>query len=509
MQRIRKRTAEKVAVEACLIAIVAGADVLYVAKDGVDEATRDGRSPATAWASLAYACSRIPPGRHELRIGRGEFTLSESVRIPSGTTVVGAGRDATRIISSVDWPTSPSLEGIGPDGEFLIVLDGTTNVVIRDLELASPSNHPIAGAVRALKAVEVEIERVRVRNFRWNGLAFERCRRVSVRNCEIIEASRERHREHGGLIRTRWLFDSEFVNNRVFSSAGAAYGYKGSGHEGVRIIGNVIEVAGEFAIESAHENEYGLDIGWNALNRCVSVPKSRPGADPNVRGYAYSVRIHHNLITDSYTVEGPRNHLVVDHNWIRCEKPGGRIYSHHGGVNHGPIRIHHNVIEHADRGFIWINEGLAEDIEAVHNTVLFADAGARAGMVVDSWSAERLNRWVIRNNVFVAPRSQPRRFMPRMRGVPSKITASHNFCVNIEDVPEGNFVAAVVDFRAEGDRPWPFYTPAAAESPLVDRGLEAGFPFRGAAPDLGAIEWGGEPLLVGPRAFATDLDAPR
>lgn len=491
------------------LAVTARADVFYVAADGADEATRDGRSPAAAWATPAYACARVPAGPHRIELGRGEFVLREPLRVPSGVELAGAGREATRLVASADWPTAPSLTGIGPAAEFLIVLDGATNVAIRDLELASPPERPIAGAIRAVKASELTIERVRVRHFRWNGLAFELSRRIAVRECEILDASREKHGYHGGLIRTRWIFDSELVGNRIASSSGGAYGYKGSGHERVRILGNRIEVAGEFAIESAHENEYGLEIAYNRLNRCVSVPKGGQGADPAERGCAWSVRIHHNDMTDSYAVEGPRNHLEVDHNWIRCEKPGGRIYTHHGGVNRGPVRIHHNVVENADRGFIWMNEGLAEGIEAVHNTVIFAEAGERAGLVVDAWSAERLNRWVIRNNVFVAPAAQPRRFMPLERGVPSKITATHNLCVNIRDVPEGNFTAEAPGFRGVGERPWPFYAPAGPGSPLVDRGVNVGFPFRGAAPDLGAIEWNGEPFAAGPEAAPRSVGVTR
>ncbi|MCX7818720.1 MAG: right-handed parallel beta-helix repeat-containing protein [Kiritimatiellae bacterium] len=486
-----------------VVTIAGHAETFYVAVEGVDEAARDGRSPAAAWRTLAYACERMPAGSHRIEVGPGEFVVLRPVRLRSDVAVVGAGRDATRLIASPDWPTAPKLTGLGPPEEFLIVLDGVTNVALRGLELASTPERLIAGAVWCARSLGVEIEHVRVRDFRWSGLAFELSRRVAVRDCELTNASRERHGYHGGLIRTRWVSDSEFANNRIVSTTGGAYGYKGSGHERVRIIRNRIEVEGEFSIESAHENEFGLEIAFNHLNRCVSVPKGGQGADPAGRGCEYSVRIHHNVLTDSYAVEGPRNHLRVDHNWIRCEKPGGRIYTHHGGVNHGPVWIHHNVIENADRGFIWMNEGLAERIEAVHNTVLFADAGPRAGFVVDAWSAERLNGWVVRNNVFIAPASQPRRFLPMARGVPTKILATHNLCVNITDVPEQNFEAAAAGFRSEGERPWPYFAPAGGDCPLVDRGVELGFPFRGTAPDLGALEWEGEPLRVGPEAMAS------
>ncbi len=484
---------------------VAWADTFYLSPTGSDAPDRDGRTPETAWRTLAFACDRVPAGDHTIQFLAGEFPSERPAYPRSGVQIEGPNptHGYARLIASPDWPRSPQMSDVGPTNEFLIVLRGVSNIVIRNLELSSSPGVPIAGGIYARDVHGVRLEGLRLRNFRWNAIGIEYSRHVVISNCDIFDGSLERHSYHGGSIRTRWIHESALVGNRIVSTNGS-YGYKGSGHQAVRMIGNHIEVQGEFSIESAHDNEYGFEIAWNYLNRCVSVPKGGQGDDPNKRGFPFSVWIHHNLMTDSYAIEGPRNHLVLSENYIVCTKPNGRIYTHHGGVNHGPVRIYRNVIEQADRGFIWMNQGLAEHIEATHNTVIFADVGDRAGYVVDSWSAERLNGWVIRNNVFVAPASQPRRFMPLQRGVPQKVLATHNVGVNILDLPEGNFELNELPFRADGERPWPWYAPATAESPLVDHGIPMGLPFEGQAPDIGAIEWPGQPWNIGPGKLPKD-----
>jgi hypothetical protein len=500
---------ESISMRACLclvlvLPVVSGqllADepvTFFVSLDGHDEAERDGRSAEAAWRSLAYACERVPAGNNLILLGPGTFVAQRTARPPSGVTIVGltavdpaSGKStASRIIAAKDWPLADKITDMGPEDEYLIDLRRVQGVTIRDLTLCGDPERPITGAIHVRDGDRIVLQDLTVRDFRWNGLALQHSQRLLVERCLIENASLDRLHYHGGLIRTRWIKDSQVQHNRIVATRGAGYGYKGGGHEGVRLHRNWIQVVSEFAIESAHENEYGLEIDQNYLNRCVSVPKGGQGDDPNKRGFEYSVWIHNNLMTDSYAVEGPRNHLRLSRNYIRCEKTGGRIYTHHGGNNRGPIWIHHNVVENADRAFVWMNEGLAENIHVYNNTVTFAEAGDRAGSILGAWSGERLNDWIVTNNVFIAPESQPRKLLPAERGVPDKISASNNWLINITGAPDGNLHGDAAVLRLEGEKPWPWYAPRAADSPVVDRGTDVGLPFLGVAPDLGAIEWG-------------------
>lgn len=495
------------------------AETHYVSVTGADAEDRDGRSWDAAWQSLAYACERVPQDKHTIQLGAGTFVATRAARPKSGVTIIGAGRsgkEATRIVASQDWRMARSRSWqlpritdsklaklidrppkVEPEEEYLVVLEAVKDVTIRDLVLGCAPEHRISGGVLCRRSAQIAIHDARVHDFRWAGLTFENCSRVEVHHCVIKNASTEKRRWHNGLIRTRWIKDSELHHNRIVSDEGGGYGYKGGGHRNVRIHHNHINVAGGFAIESAHENEYGVEIDHNYATRCISIPKGGQSADPTKEGYEYSFWIHHNLLTDSYTIEGPRNHLRLSHNYVRIEKTGGNVYTQHGGTNHGPVWIHHNVVENVDRGLIWMNRGLAENIYVYNNTVFCADAGKRAGAVLSSWTAERLNHWVLKNNIIVAPASQPRKLFPDQRGVPGKITATDNVCINVTGVPEGNHVGVDPGFRREGKRPWPYYAPARPDSFAVDRGLDVGLPFEGRAPDIGAYEFGtDEPFPV-------------
>jgi hypothetical protein len=145
------------------------------------------------------------------------------------------------------------------------------------------------------------------------------------------------------------------------------------------------------------------------------------------------------LPDDSYSIEGPRGDLEFDHNYVHVEKLGGRIYSHHGAKSKGPMRIHHNVVENVDMSLVWMNEGLVKNMLVFNNTIFCADAGRRSGNLLDAWTAERLNNWQFKKHIAVAAWSRPRQVHPMERGVPEKITVTHNLFVNFQNVPEGNF----------------------------------------------------------------------
>lgn len=474
---------------------------------GADVAARDGLSPETAWRSLAYASDRTPEGNHTIQLGPGTFVATETAYLKSGVTVTGAGREGpqkTQIVASTDWPLSnnPRASDRTLD-EYLIVLQNTQNITLKNLVLASEPSHRITGAVHVAKSEAVTIHDVSVNDFRWVGLNFQRSENLNIHNNVIENASTEKFGQVNGLIRTRFIKSSDFYSNTITSTTGG-YGYKGGGHENVRINYNTFDLDSGFAIESAHESEFGVEISHNSANQTISIPKGGQGRDPNDRGYDYSFWIHHNFLTDSYAIEGPRNHLRLSHNYIRVEDTGGNIYTHHGGTNNGPVWIHHNVIENVDRGLVWMNQGLAENIYIYNNTVTLANAGQRAGAILSAPNRDDptkgANNWVAKNNIFIAPDSQARALI-RDNGSAQKMTIEDNLVVNINNVPLDNNNEVDLGVRGQGDRPWPFYAPADANSPLVDQGSEVGLPFLGEAPDIGAYELGEQspfPIAIQP-----------
>ncbi|MBA4063535.1 MAG: hypothetical protein C0501_07435 [Isosphaera sp.] len=483
-----------------LLAPAARADTFTVSPAGVDADDRDGKTAATAWRSLAYACDRVPAGEHTIQLESGTFPAARTAKPKNGVTIAGRGSTgdkATRVVASTDWKLGDVTANPKPTDEFLIGVAKGKGVAVRDLAMESDPKHRVSGAVHAVNCDALTLKNLGLREFRWAALFLEHSQKVTVDGCVIENGSTDKDKHHSGAIRTRWLKSSEIARCRVVNTVGTEYGYKGGGHEGVRIHHCYFEQQGEFSFESAHENEFGLEIDHNHMNRCISVPKSGQGADPNTRGFAYSVWIHDNLLTDSYTVEGPRNHLRFGRNYVRIEKTGGRVYSQHGGENRGPVWIHHNVVENLDRAFVWKNRGSAENVSVLNNTVYAADAKDRAAAFIDAFhdAKQPVKGWVVKNNVFVAAKEQPRNLVsPRAA---AEVAFAANLCVNLKGVPDGNFVGDDPGFRLKGDRPWPFYVPAAADSFVVGRGVDVGFPFKGKGPALGAYEFGEERPLTG------------
>ena len=462
---------------------LAGADTYYVSIDGKDEASRDGKSAATAWKTLAFTCDRVPAGAHTIQLGVGTFTESRTAFPKSGMTIQGQG-NATVLQPVSTWPKATSPRTADVKKQALIAILKQRNCTLRNFGLHCKTNQRLSIGVHATTANGLKIERVAFSEFRWTGLQIQHTAQATVSYCRFHNCSTEKDRWHGGALTSKWIKHSEIHHNLITSDTGGGYGYKAGGHERLNFHHNVIELdTNAFAFESAHEHEFGVEIHHNYFNRCTSIPKGGQSSDPATRDCKYSFWIHDNLLTDSYTVEGPRNHLRMERNHIRIEKPNGRVYTHHGGRNNGPIWIHHNLIENVDRAVIWMNNGLAENIHFYNNTVTCAVAGKRKGSLLGAYTAERLNGWMIRNNIFIAPKEEPRALMPTQRGVPGKITADHNLCV---EVSGGDIQAEAADFTPNGEG-WKAWLPRTGGN-LIAAGIDVELPFSGKAPDLGAFE---------------------
>lgn len=485
-----------------IVLFLAGTSVFaakyHVMVGGLDDPSRDGLSWETAWASLAFGCEQVPDmGEHKILIRAGTYEATRTAYPKSGTTISGEsahGKMRTRLVASESWQVSPTFQSDAPPiAEHLIGLRKVKNVRIQNLSLISPPDHRLTGGIAVYNCEDVVIERLSLRDFRWNGILLAHSSQVKLGHCELVDCSTDKVGHHGGHIRTRWLRDSEIYHNRVTGRTGGGYGYKAGGHRKVRIHHNVFDIRNGFSFESAHENEFEVEVDHNWMNHCISIPKGRQAADPTREGYPYSFWIHHNILRHSYTIEGPRNHLIFEHNHVHIDHINGRVYTHHGGINEGPVTIRYNLIENVDRALIWMNEGKAEGISVYNNSVVLADAGTRTGTILGAYTAERFDRWTFKNNLVVAAWSQPRRLHPDRPNFSKQIDATHNLFLDVSGVPDGNIVDTAPGIVRSGSKPSPFYFPASETSPLVDAGVDMGQPFHGQAPDIGAFEFGVEP----------------
>ena len=493
----------------------------FVAPGGSDAA--DGRTAETPFRTVGHACDAAVRG-DRVRLAPGLYPLARTAVLKGGVTLVGADRpwngdapDAPRfstLAPGPDWPRAGAPGDNAPDEYLLRAEKHAADVTVRLVRFrgtveevgdeagddgAAPA--VVTGAFHADQAAGLTLDRLTVDRFRLCGLRLLFCSDLTVAGCELTDAALERAPQPnggdrwGGMIWTAWPENAVFSDCRLTGARSGGYGFKGGGSDGCRVTRCVV-TGPYFSLEHPHDNEFGLEIDHCRFDGCISVPKGGPQTDPAERGHARSVRIHHNYLTDSYTVEGPRQYLEFDHNLVHVDRPGGRCYTHHGGSIPGPVLIHHNVFENVDRSVVWMNEGFFGGLKFYNNTVFAADAGNRAGHLFDAWGAERLDGWDVRNNLLVAAWSRPRSLRPDRNGVPGKMTFARNLFANLTDAPAAkNLTAAEVPggidalLTRAGAKPAPFYAPASADDFVVDRGEDVGLPFASAAPDVGAFEF--------------------
>ncbi|OAV42824.1 right-handed parallel beta-helix repeat-containing protein [Lewinella sp. 4G2] len=496
----------------------------FVATDGVDDDTRDGLSTATAWASLAYACERVPGDINApdtIQIGAGTFIVTEAATPEPGVAIQGEGADQTILRSGPDWVMTnrPKDEAwqdyIISFEKFPLGYNGiqTTNMTVRNLRLESTLDNLTHGGIYFRDVDSILIENLEIVDFGWAGIAIQFGEQIEVRGCYIENANRTEDDFFSGNIHTAWLRDAKFhdiiYRNTVPGDRQWGVGYKGGGHTNVQIYDSDFSTGSGFDIEIPFEQEFGVDIYNNTFNRTVSVPKGGANGDPASRGFTYSMRIRDNYFTNGYDIEGPREYMEVCHNFFDVQNDNGRCYAQFGSTNIiGRNSIHHNVAVGVDRSFFWVNGGL-DTVDFYNNTLYYENADNRAGAMIAVRST--VTGWNIKNNLLVSPADQPRLVGAVMNGPSTEFEA--NLAVNALDasLPAGNYLDEDPGLNESGAMPDTFFAPASATSFVVDRGVDVGFPFEGAAPDIGAYEYVAAALPIELLAFSgqTEKEAAR
>jgi hypothetical protein len=465
----------------------------YIRTDGIDSELRDGLSENTAWASLSYACSRTDDSGDTLLIGSGNFYETQTSFPHNNMVIQGVDTSSTHLYASINWQVSDTIRNELPT-DYLIYLDRKNNFKLSNIHFSSAdTSNMLNGAFFGFRSDYLDIHHVKIENFRWSGLQFFINNHCNIYNSYFRNCSQYKDVVWSGHIRTRYFNDSNIFNNVISSTWGFGYGYKASGHRNTKFYNNHIDIPGSFSIESAHENEFNFEIFDNTLTQTISVPKSGVQANPLNGGYDYSIWIHHNNLEHSYTIEGPRNHMIISYNYVDIKKPNGRFYTCFGGINPGPVYIHNNVVLGLDRSFVWKNNGNIDSIHVFNNTI-FCDDVPTAGAVIDLASdnnGKSAQGWTFTNNVVVAPASKRRNIHWPNAYNAANLKIENNLFLNVDLVPEdfNNIIETMPDFKFDGEKPFPFYTPLCPSANIIDKGKDLGYPFSDLAPDLGAYEY--------------------
>lgn len=477
------------------------AETFHIRANGADVPGRDGSDPdSSAWATLGYAARRLAdvPGALTIEIGPGTFHESEQTVLGESWTVRGAGPEAT-VITAPDGLT-PADPGGNHNTERQKIVAGSYLIranapgSIRDLTLRSRTAKRVQGAVIGWNSSGLLIDNVRFENFRACGIYLEGGSSQTVNDCHFFNCGMDVKisGSQTAALWTRHTEDLRVTNNVFRTTFGNGYGYRGRSHTRALIEGNIFDNDNKnFAIEIAHENEYGVTIRGNVLRNCFSFPKKVNQTDPKTKGETHSILFTGNFSTSSYCLEGSRGFVEVSYNFNDAYTDAdSRFWTDYNGIQtSGFVRIHHNIAVNLPRSFLYFETKpgrpvRVDNVQVWHNTASFGEIGGSFIEFSGSITPEKSLGWDVRNNVAIGLGKNDSFLHPKALEMLDAPLIRSNLGHQLKSIPEGNVLA---DPGLNTD-----YSPSGVQSAVVDKGESLGLPFTGNAPDLGAVELGGD-----------------
>lgn len=352
-----------------------------------------------------------------IRLAPGTYEVTQSLRPKSGMSIIGSGRGRTVIRNAASWTFDPANNGDDqtfPDhwneDQYLFSMrDASTNVTISHLSMRGPDNAPAAlpGAVFSRGNDGLKVHHTEIRNFQWSGIRTFVVDNSRIHNNHFIDAGGKRFGTtgpEGGGIFAQATTGSHFHNNTFEKTDGAVnyYGIKGRLARDTVISNNTIRT--NFAIELPFENDRNVVIRNNYLDGVVSVPKQGGGAIPDA-GSTFAIR--ENYFTRSYSIEGPRNEMVIADNLFDFDVDddiGNLISNFATQSSPGGVEFTGNVVINPGRGIYW-NQGSVDDLLFANNEIYGDEPGTppegdrRTIGLFEFYNADSSDDFVIRDNI--------------------------------------------------------------------------------------------------------------
>ncbi|MEM9701485.1 MAG: right-handed parallel beta-helix repeat-containing protein [Planctomycetota bacterium] len=302
-----------------------------------------------------------------IELAAGVYLLKGSLTLGSDVTLVGAGPGETILQNDPGW--SPDTTD-RPDNEtrydsadrtaYLFDIPWKTkNVTLEGMTLKSgTARGSLHGAVLAGRTENLVLKNLAIGPFRWSGVRTFVCRGGSITRCTFTDAGgkmRVTKGSTGAAIFLTYAQDLEIAHNRFVTTdehPANVFGIKGRGVKSSTVHHNTIR--SNFAIEMPFENDQNVEIHHNYLGGVVSIPKHAGGMKMEESDLAF--HIHHNYFTTSYSIEGPRNGVLIESNVFDfdAQSDGGNLISCFGRVAApGPLIFQDNLVRNPGRGVLW------------------------------------------------------------------------------------------------------------------------------------------------------------
>jgi hypothetical protein len=490
------------------------AGTYYVSTTGND-ASGNGSS-ASPWKTLLHAVSLVPAGLgNTIQLGAGTFVENGLIAVPLGVNIAGAGMTLTILKSSSSFYYHPANPGYATD-QFLISLsssgESNGNQSLTDFMIDGDSKQ-LHGGIYVYNRDNVTINQVTVQYTNFTGIWLWNVTNSKIENTTLVNCSWGSTAYCSGSLNLGNLSAVEITHLNVNENTG--YGIKAIGPSGnnniltttihdSHISVNPVGLWGNgttpnIAIELWQINLVGCAIYNTYVDNTISLVNSN--AIPStgiqtIRVYNDTLDMETRALGAGYGMELSINDAEIDHNYFIKGTQGIANWS--SAMKNWSI--HHNIF-YAIQG-IYPGEVVRSQISGLHNvnlynnTIEFASNETMNVVGLYGGTSENVN---IENNL-VINNNTGYSFYPNSlvhmenSAILNTLAVKNNLLFNlpIGTVPgtySNNLTSDPLISKTD-PRPYPYYMPMAG-SPLIDAGLNVGYPYLGLAPDIGAYEYAG------------------
>jgi len=338
----------------------------------------------------------------------------------------------------------------------------------------------------------VTIDGVKVINTHFMGIWLWDVKYSVLKNSQIINSSWGSSSYCVGSLNLGNLDHVEISNLNVNENTG--YGIKAIGPSGGNNIFNTNIHDSRVSVSPV-----GLWIYNTYVDNTISLVNSNAIPSTGIQ----TMRVHHNTLDmetrakgAGYAIELTIHDAEIDHNYFLKGSYGMANWSN-------PMKnwsIHHNTF-YALQG-TYPGEVVRSQWSGLHNVKLYNNtvefAGTRTINVVGAYGGNSDNI-DIKNNLFINNNTSysyyPNQLVHLENGASvTSLTVKNNLFYklavgSVAGVYSGNLTSDPL-ITLSGTRPDPYYM-LKTGSPLINAGLNVGYPYVGTAPDIGALEYGG------------------
>jgi gliding motility-associated-like protein len=492
----------------------------YVDINGND-ASGDGSS-GKPWRTLKFAVSKVPGGQgHTIKISAGTFIEQGPIDVPTGVNIEGSGH-STVLKAASSFYYYPAEPGLSPS-KFLIrfVSSSRTNggQSIKNLAI-NGDGKKLHGGIVFQKRDNVLAAGLKLEYINFNGLWLSESKNARITDSEFLNSAYAHYNACYGALMIGNVENVEIDHVKI--DEGWGYGLKALtlGIKPPTTLTNVkihdchVTVNGYGVWQDGHAANIAVELWSTYLNNVEIYNNYIDNTLSLVSNYsappvAKTVHVHHNFFDiaarskgEGYSIELTLDDVEVDHNFFNTGTNGMAEWS--TSTSRRNWNIHHNIF-YGLKGQ-WPSHAVISRAPVTNlkfNNNVFESTGGQTAHVLGFYTpTAKANNVEVKNNLFINSNTAYNygtNQLIRLQdgGTVQNLQVTNNLFhkLDVGNIPgtyASNITGVDPQINVSGNRPDPYYRPKAG-SPLIDKGINVGFPYSGSAPDIGAYEYGSTP----------------